>query len=370
MNAETTDALASIPKWFKHLSSTMDEARVATLRACIEGLGGPESAVRDLSLLVRAAHRQTTLQDLEELDELLGGCAPTYIGDQNAEELQTICGAALVFAMSKVSMDANASATRRAVRAALLVESAEFGGREPILTELRVASRACLADSSRRARQRLSTDTAAKAVARLSKLPPEQEATPDPALMYKLIVQRDGAIATLASRLESLVAAFNGRLAVMDEEIDVLWWARSGVSRTTGERWDSMSDLNRAIVAGVEVAALVKQAPATLGTLAVLDSVVCPALDAAGQGVTTHEVFGLLDILGAVHELDVELVAADGDPFLPLASGLSQFHRYKGDATATAAAIQAEELVADAMRVNGRQIAEQLLRERAIEALS
>lgn len=348
----TTDPLVAIPRWFRDVSPSIDEARLATLRSCVTGLA---SAGIELPVLVRAAHGVADGAALDALDTELLACTPTYAADRLKEELCRIAAAALIFVMLTPASGAD---ERRAVLTALMVESAAFTGLVPVLPDLTTASKHCLDRSSRVARARLSNETMVKAVTKLASVPSD-EGTPDEDRMFELIIERDRAINTMIARIEGLVRSFNERLDLMDEEVDVLWWARSGTAMSIDQSWAGLTPLDRAVVAAHEVKGLVKHQPPTRATWAVLAAVVDGA-------ESSHPV---VEVLAALDRHEIVLSDKTSGTLNPLANGLAAYRRLNGVADVVSGQLEAEGLFPIGTAVTAQAVAEELLREWAIEAL-
>lgn len=346
---ESADPLVAIPKWFRDLSPAVDEFRLATLRSCVIGLA---SAGVELPLLVRAAHGVADREVLDALDAELLACTPTYAADRLKEELCRIAAAALIVAM----ITPEDGAEEHAVLVALMVESAAFTGLVPVLADLTAASRHCLERSSRTARARLSNETSVRAVSRLAKVPSEE---PDEDRMFELIVERDRAINGVVARIEELVRSFNRRLDLMDEEIDVLWWGRSDASALVDRPWAAMAPLERAVIAAREVNGLVKHQPPTRGTHAVLAAVVDDA----------ETRYPVVEVLAALDRQEIALPDEVDDVLSPLAAGLATYRRLHGSTDVVPGVLEAAGLFRADAEFTGQAVAEQLLREWAIEAL-
>lgn len=347
--------LSALPKWFRAHSPTMDEARLAMLTSCVEGLADSEL---DLPLLVAAAHGDGDASVLDAMDEALVACTPTYPADRAKDELCTMAAAALILLMSTTRMTSGAESEKEAILTALFVQSSTFAGGAPVLNDLTVAAERCLTDRASAARARLSNETAARAVAKLAKSEREEGAQ-DLETLHALVQERDAAIGILARRLEQLVESFNHRLNLLDEEVDILWWARSAVSSTNGTPWVELQPLDRAVIAVMEIEQLVKEMPPTSGTLAVLTSVV-------DSGEATYD---FIDLLIALDAAQVVLKAEYGDRLMPLANGLSVYRRFQGERDVINKALDASGAFGRKATFSAQDLAEQFLRERSIEAL-
>lgn len=81
-------------------------------------------------------------------------------------------------------------------------------------------------------------------------------------------------VRALARRLEEVVKFANVRLDRMDEEVNALWWARKRHPHGEAILWDEMPGLQRVARAAHEVTEYVHVAPATRGTVEVMNEVI------------------------------------------------------------------------------------------------
>lgn len=173
---------------------------------------------------------------------------PTHApGKKNLVEL--LCASAV---MSGLEADND-----QAVDLALLAESAMFRGMKPRIKSMPEAVATVISRSAARSRSRLQ-----------SKKPSERTQVPDQSEPID-----PAAINALSARIEKAIAHFDLQLQLLNEEVDVLWWARSGRSES-GQRWSDLSESDRAVEATAEVAALAISYPITGAVFEVLRDVV------------------------------------------------------------------------------------------------
>lgn len=254
---------------------------------------------------------------------------PTHTrGKKHLVEL--LCASAVMSAMER--------SDRQAVDLALLVGSALFRGMKPGIKSLALAAADEMASAAARSRARLAS----------KKITPRAQAAASTEDLDA------SAIRAVANRLEQAIGHFDSQLQLLNEEVDVLWWARSGRS-ASGKPWDEMSELERSVQATAEVSKLVVEFPITGAVYEVLRGIA----EGQSQGSATFA-----DICEVASDQE-QLPTIDRSWWLlPILSGVRIARTYPAKARA---GVTSSELGIDSAVVHKiNDIPEQLLRELAI----
>jgi len=271
---------------------------------------------------VKEALRETVELRIQERD-------PTHTpGKRNLVRL--ICASAVMSAMER--------ADDLAVDLALLAGSALFRGMKPGIKSLPDAVAEVSGIAALRSRKRLAPKKASSRV----------QAATSPENVDAATVN------ALASRLEQAISHFDSQLQILNEEVDVLWWARTGRS-ASGEPWVDLPALERAVQATAEVSRLVVDLPATGAVFEVLRGV------AVGPKKKTEDFSEICRVASAQDQLP----SIDSSRWLlPVLSGVRIARMYPAEARA---GVTSTELGLDSnLNFNIIDVPEQLLRELAI----
>ncbi|TDT61721.1 GTPase-associated system all-helical protein GASH [Frigoribacterium sp. PhB116] len=165
------------------------------------------------------------------------------------------------------------------------------------------------------------------------------------------------AIRGLSRRFEEIITYTNGRLDRLDEEVNVLWWARKPTPNRLDLPWHELPVLTRIANAVTEVSEFVHIAPPTRGTIEVLSEVV---------GGLDQEESALLITVAE------ELVEAGWAPrrvehhLLPLSTFVSAVRDYPHDKVVAASVVERSSGLAAARDAPMLGLDEQILREHAM----
>lgn len=246
------DPLARLAVWLQPFSVTSNAETLAERRRLVTGLA--DDVALDPHTLVAAAHGHGIG---ESLGAAIGRIDGSVIVDGQDQLAATLAAAALVVRLTDTGRD------DRTV-SALLVQSAGFIGLEPAVPDLPAAAAIVLAGLARRERHRAEAAETTREVRNLlaSAGSSAEDVDDSAASLKKAVLQRDQALRALAKRVETLVTWTESRLALVDEELDILWWSRGGRSLTTQEPWERLPPPQRAAVAASELGRLLAQVPA------------------------------------------------------------------------------------------------------------
>jgi hypothetical protein len=305
----------------------VDSSEVVSARKSV-ALGLRDDDIDDYDLVLAAFGRLD--DELRELVETrLQQSDPTHAtGKKNLVEL--LCASAVLSAMERMD--------EQSVDLALLTQSAIFRGMKPRVKALSGAAASVMATAAARSRERvIPRKVSARAQAAAS------SETVDVA-----------AINALATRLEYAIGHFDSQLQLLNEEVDVLWWSRTGRD-SNGKSWSEYSELERAIGATIELAELLAELPATGAVFEVLREIT----DGSKRRFETYgEVCVALAALEPTAQVDSSFW------LLPLFSGARIVITYPEDARAGVAL--AELGLENDLKIKVVDIPEQLLREMAI----
>jgi hypothetical protein len=150
-----------------------------------------------------------------------------------------------------------------------------------------------------------------------------------------------------------MIAHFDLQLALLNEEVDVLWWARRGRS-DAGRAWSDMGHVDRAVIATSEVARLISNLPVTGAIFEVLGEV---------ADAPDRKTVSLLDAGRVIATASFELPSSP-HPLVPLLSSGSIAAGYRE--TSQAGVVETQIQLDPERKVRVADIPEQLLREVAI----
>lgn len=319
----TEELSREIAAWLRPAIASIDSNSLARYQEAIQSIAekGVGQDIVAVAFGVKVPIAIDRLENsLEDVDE-------TYVRGESSVLLGCIAGSATMLALRK-----------GVTSTAHLVESARFLGHKEKVKGLGFAAQQLVDGNSRGARSRVKF-----APATIKRLVNDEVAQPEIVSTVNLLIKR----------MEDTVASTNRRLTQMDEEIDVLWWGRSSTSFTNGQAWATMTDLDRALVAGAELNGLLKYDPPFQGALSILRD---------KAGVSKEEV----DIASiGVAARDGLLAENHRGPLLPLSSAAGTAREYDADKKVMSAVLKKEQIDTKT-RVKVADIAAQVLRELAI----
>ncbi|NQX06053.1 hypothetical protein HQQ82_13515 [Rathayibacter sp. VKM Ac-2856] len=161
-------------------------------------------------------------------------------------------------------------------------------------------------------------------------------------------------VRSLARRLEEVIAVFDTRILLMDEEIDVLWWARQDEPS-----WTESDGVERVVAAALDLSNIIHRWPITTVTRRVLHDEISAGSDAEVE----------LSSLLAVDPSIVEAIPLASSGATPILKILEVGRSFQGQPD-VAQAILAKEGVDISRLVSPKDLADQLLREYAYSHLS
>ena len=306
-----------------NLTAESLQSRVEAIRALAEN--------GDLSAMVSTAHGRNDNGSLAAVEGQISAFDPTYVVGKT-ELAAKIAGSSLMLLF--------ASNTLRAAEASLLVESAAFSGWAASLDELHARATEVHFEMSIHLRRRLLPRKPAAA--------PRLKASEPQSTMDEVI----SAVNAGARRYDELYDLLQQRLELVDEEVNLLWWARS---RNTEEPVDKVDAVDRAIRAAIALNGLVSIVPALPVALELLPEV-------AG---TSHKKTSLLE---AASSGAAELLVSAGipDPLLPMVTAATIAADYASEPEAIPALIR-KAGIDPKLSVPIADIAFQVLRELSIQ---
>jgi hypothetical protein len=246
------DVLENLAEWMTPYTITMNAETLAQRRALVEGLA--DAAELEPHGLIEAAHGRPTPQfsDLFVEASRRVDASTVVTGDDGF-------AAALAAVVAIIRLDRSDDA----VLLALLTSSADFLDLDPAIPQLRTNAADAVDREALKVRTRLEPADTPKEVRTL--LAAASTALADAADLDHVIQAagaRDKALTSVARRVENLAVAMERRLGLLEEELDLLWWSRTGRSRTDAKPWEEIPAARRAALAGIEVASLFVARPA------------------------------------------------------------------------------------------------------------
>jgi len=263
------------------------QEQIEARREVISSLASSDRADALLALAAdRASDSETRL-----LEDVVVSVDATYVRGSH-QLLRVMAGLALEIRLENSSLST-----------AISVLSEGFLGGELIRPTLYAAAQRVEIAHSVRSRGRVGPRLQAPLLKRLA------TQTPDPSSS-----EFPQAINALSRRLEEAIQGFDDRLKLADEEIDVLWWARTIERKLEGE--PGSDEATKAIRTTAEVARLIRL-PASAATLEVLESL---NISEADQRVS----------VGSLAEAAVEADLPSVDPAraLPILSARATFSSF------------------------------------------
>ena len=317
----------SFNSWM-HPAGVVNIAEVVNARKVV-ALGLRDTGV-DAYTLVLAAFGKVDDEVRVTVEQRLQDNDPTHTpGKKYLVEL--LCASAVMSAMER--------ADKQAVDLAMLVSSALFRGMKPRIKSMAESAAYVMAAAAARSRARLAP----------KKIGPRVQAASSPEAF-----DAAAAVSALTTRIEGAIRHFDSQLQLLNEEVDVLWWARSGRS-ASGSLWVERTELERAIWATAEVSELVIEFPVTGATFEVLRGIVNGP---KGKSENFAEICKVASVATQIPSVE------NSRWLLPILSGIRIARTYPADARA---GIITTELGLDAeVKFKIIDIPEQLLRELAI----
>lgn len=317
------DFLNRLAVWLAPTSIQLTTEQLETYRSTVSVLAD----VDDMSDLVEAAHGNLSEPMRVLLTATIVSHDPVFVGRDKDELLIRLAGAIVVARLE--------SGGEGAIATALLVQSARFSGMQPRLDELPKLADDLVRRASTSVRQRAHVPRAAR-----KSLPAEAEMS-----------DAVNVINAVLKRTYDTLSEMEKRLGLMDEEVNALWWARSDVSTSRGERWDSMDSITRVVTSALELHDLISFYPPTQGQLSLLSDV-------------RGDVSGVATLSEVGHALrDTPVAESSGGKLLPLTTAAHLWRTYDGEKK-TIAVLLSKAGFDSKREVQLDQVGAQLLRER------
>lgn len=341
-------ALTMLAAWLRPVLATIDDETMNRSRTWVVALADADDVyIEDLA---KAAFGKASPELIDSLERTIAAAAPTYAPEGKATLVAHLAAASLLHIV-----DGGADP---AVDVTCHCKSLLFLGWTPVISDLPARLEAFCEENARAVRTRVPLDGTIR--------PPRKRsngggpATDDISALSASVANADALLAKTLDRIEKVVEQFNDRVALLDEEIDALWWARSDRSATTGQAWTDLDTLPRAILAGIEAAAIVGVHMPTAGTLTVLNQIIG----------TSGETYDLIDVIAALRDVGWSGASSDDDaaPFRPLAAGIALTTRFGDDPVVVGAALRSSLQLPDGHQVSARSVAHQLLNENALRS--
>ncbi|MEJ7785136.1 MAG: GTPase-associated system all-helical protein GASH [Solirubrobacteraceae bacterium] len=190
---------------------------------------------------VQCAHApELSADDRQWLGEVVQDHDDTFVNAGKDGLLGMLAAAAVASVLSE-------RPGRRRALIAYAVKSAAFCGMTPKLLELPGLADRALHETAIAVRRRTPISGSAKAV-----LKAEQEKAAAASAEEEVADESQVGLAALAAHIDTVVVTINARQAMVDEELDLLWWSAQG-SNARGERWSSMPPAVKALEAAREL---------------------------------------------------------------------------------------------------------------------
>ncbi len=236
-----------LPNLFHEASVSMTQEQLANWLASAIGLAEALEP-QDAPSLVLAAHGRDFDGTLREraVEEIRSRHEATYPSEGRDREIEILCTAAVIHSI--VSMGGlRGSAT------ALCALTANFCGWKNVATDLPTIAIEYLDSAGAAVRRRRSLPENPPTDATLSKAGGLRDVSwTTPMEAHPFIAAHSSAIRALGKWAESTRAEFTRRQRLVDEELDLLWWAINGRSAIAAKSWADISPGPRAFFAGVE----------------------------------------------------------------------------------------------------------------------
>jgi hypothetical protein len=212
------------------------------LEARRQAISDAESTVAKASLATVAFQLEDT-KAFEEVESIIAKHDATFARGRGVQIVALVSAIALESQIDEGEIDS-----------ALLALTARFMGGTVVRQETVSKALAVAHDNAKRSRERPSTKLAPNSVKTLLHQTGDLET---PALT--------AGVRALSRRLEDVVKVFDERILLMDEEIDVLWWARD-----QSRAWSELDGMERVVVACSDLAGLIHRGPVTAVTREIL----------------------------------------------------------------------------------------------------
>lgn len=341
-------ALTMLAAWLRPVLPTVDAETMEQCRSWVLALAQSEDV--DTEDLARAAFGHASEDLVRTLETLIADATATYSPEGKSELISHVAAATLLHLVD----DGAAPAIDIVGRC----ESLLFLGWVPVINDLPTRLRDFAAAQARKTRERIPLDATLKPVRK--KTSNDETELDERQRLAASLEETQSLLNRAVGRLATVVDQFNDRLDLLDEEVDVLWWARSERSAMTGQAWSDLESLERTVLASIEVAEIVGSRPPTAGTSAVLTQVIG----------TSNETFDLVHVVAALHQAGWTGSPADNEsraPFRPLAAGIALMKQFNKDTDVVAKALSASLSVPDGHKVTTSAVAHQLLNENALQ---
>jgi GTPase-associated system helical domain len=208
-----------------------------------------------------------------------------------------------------------------AIVAGLATQSAAFLGLKPDLPELLVFADDTIAKASDAARARVLRyqPTAARVPGWVDKAtaPPEEGTAPTGRPDW------EGPTLAVAEQLDQLANELQNRLALLDEEYDLLWWSHAARSLTADLPWSEVSPpARRVALVGHELGTRTR-VPATL---------MVDGIGAVALGEVAAKLLAVADVVVALQKQGVAMAAVE-HTLLPISTAVNQANIFTEDDT-------------------------------------
>jgi len=259
------DPLSNLTELLRPFTITMNADVVNDRRDLVVSLA---NCGLDAYTLVAAAHGQFPGHAAETVLEAINEIDPSAVIAGETESCAVLSAVALAIRLADEGRD------DRTLHA-LLTESAAFLGLAPRSPLVAALTAEVIAAESRRSRRRLEGPEAVGQVrALLAAAHSSAEVAVDAASLAAAVKSRDAALRAVAKRVEDLVVATAARNALIDEELDLLWWSRRGRCNGLDEPWTEIPSNRRAVAAATDVSELLAHAPAPAGARSLLSAAI------------------------------------------------------------------------------------------------
>lgn len=338
-------ALTMLAAWLQPVLPTTDEPAIELARGWVTALAGAEDA--HIEGLARAAFGKADAAQVRALEMGLASATSTYAPEGKTELIAHLSAATLIHLLDEDSPASPVIASR--------CESLAFLGWTPVLSALPERVRANVEATSHKVRERVALDPTVRAPRKRSA--DAAAGLDETGKLAAALNDVQNWVGRVVERLDVIVADFNERLDLLDEEVDALWWSRSGASSTTGEVWVDLPVLRRTVLATMEMTRIVGSHPPTAGTLAVLDQVIAGGPDT----------FTLVDAVAALREVGWEAPAPESDreAFRPLGAGIALLTQFNGNTSVVREALASSLALPEGHVVRASVLARQILNEHA-----
>lgn len=242
-----SDAENRLPGWVRDVNLEPGASRIDAIQGAATDLSTPKDDTEILDLVL-LAHGRSSGEALASVASAL-----REHGESSAVREGDLVASITAAAATAFAMEADAET---AVPFGLAVRSAHFVGLQPAVPELDVLARAGLAGASKAQRRRVKlsvvaadVDTALKDWTTLEEGQAAQTQNLNSA--REAVEKATKAVAGVTSRA---LPAITHRFDVLEEELDVLWWAFGGFSELAAKPLKSVPEQAAGCVAGIELA--------------------------------------------------------------------------------------------------------------------